>query len=52
MDLFEQERGNEMFPPGTPRRVQRHWWEARLEILHREHEHAEAELAKLADCDD
>lgn len=47
IDTFEQLRGNEMFPPGTSREYQRHWWEARLEILHREREHADRELAKL-----
>lgn len=44
---FEELRGNEQFPPGTPREEQRRWWLARLELLEREQRHAEAEYAKL-----
>lgn len=51
IDTFERERGNEMFPPGTSKEYQRHWWQARLEILGRELAHADRELAKLIERD-
>lgn len=46
-ETFEQERGDEFFPPGTSDHEQREWWLARREFLKKEMREVEVKLAAL-----